>query len=139
MAKDMTQGKPSKMLITFAFSILVSSVLDYVYSATDSAMLSCYVNKHALGAISSIVPAITLITGVLSGLLSGFSITIGRAFGANNEEKIKKVLANGILIAVITVIPCALISFFLVNPIAAAMNVPEEFLSDAIAYFSIIL
>ena len=139
MAKDMTQGKPSKILIVFAMSILATSILDYVYSATDSAMLGHFVDKHALGAISSIVPAITLIQGVLLGLLSGFSITISRAFGSSDKEKIKKVIANAIFLAIVIIVPSMLISFFLVRPIAAAMNVPDEFLNDAVSYFSIII
>lgn len=139
MAKDMTQGKPSKILIVFAMSILATTILDYVYSATDSAMLGHFVDKHALGAISSIIPAISLIKGAILGMLSGFSITISRAFGANNDGRTKKVLANGIFLSFVIVLPCTLISFFFVQPIATALNVPEAFLDDAVAYFSIIM
>lgn len=139
MARDMTRGRPSKILITFAFSILTSSILNYVYNATDSAMVSYFVDKHALGAISSITPTITLIQGLLLGLLSGFSITISRAFGAKLKEKMKKALANGIFIAFLIVVPIMIISFFAASPITYAMNVPEQFRGDAIAYFLVII
>ena len=76
---------------------------------------------------------------MLLGLLSGFSITISRAFGSSDKEKIKKVIANAIFLAIVIIVPSMLISFFLVRPIAAAMNVPDEFFNDAVSYFSIIM
>ena len=139
MTKDLTKGNPSKILIIFALSILTTSVLDYVYGATDSAMLSYYVDKHALGAISSILPALSLIQGVVLGLLSGFSITMSRAFGSNSEDKTKKTVANGVFLSMVIILPSMLASLSLANPIANAMNVPEEFMDDALTYFFIIV
>ena len=139
MTKDLTKGNPSKILIVFALSILTTSVLDYVYGATDSAMLSYYVDKHALGAISSILPALSLIQGVVLGLLSGFSITMSRAFGSNSEDKTKKTVANGVFLSMVIILPSMLASLSLANPIANAMNVPEEFMDDALTYFFIIV
>ena len=86
MAKDLTQGGPTRLITAFAFSMLISSIMSYIYGTTDSLMVSYFVDPNALGAISAASPAISLIDGFACSTVSGFSLYAGKVFGARDEK-----------------------------------------------------
>lgn len=139
MVKDLTKGSPAKLIIAFALSMLASSMMSYVYSTTDSMMVSWYVDTHALGALSSISPAIGLIDGFLAATIGGFAIFAGRVFGSGDREHLRKLMANATILAAILVVPFTLLSCGGASLIVELMNTPESFRDNATVYFVIVL
>ena len=139
MTNDLTKGSTAKLISVFAFSFLITNILGLIYNTTDSIMVSNYVDKHALGAISAISPVLTLLQGFLSSTVSGFSICIGSTFGNGDHDRMRKLFANGISLTAVLVIPVLILACALSSPIVSLMNVQEPFFENAKAYFWIII
>ncbi|MBQ9773537.1 MAG: polysaccharide biosynthesis C-terminal domain-containing protein [Clostridia bacterium] len=139
MVKDLTQGRPVKVITMFALSMLASSMMSYVYSTTDSMMVSHFVNTHALGALSAVTPAIGMIDGFLASTVGGFAIFAGRVFGAGDHQRLRKLMANASMLTAVVVIPVAILMCVFCNQIVALMNTPESFRATATTYFTIVI
>ena len=139
MVKDLTRGNPTKLIIAFALSMLASSMMSYVYSTTDSMMVSRFVDTHALGAISAISPMMGLVDGFASATIGGFAIFAGRVFGSGDHAHLRKLMANASMLAAFLVIPLTLISCCGAGWIVALMQTPESFRGNATAYFLIVM
>lgn len=139
MVKDLTRGKPTRLIVMFALSMLASSMMSYVYSTTDSMMVSWYVDKHALGAISAISPMMGLIDGFASATIGGFAIFAGRVFGSGDYAHLRKLMANASMLAAIFVVPMTLISCGGASIIVSLMQTPESFHDNATVYFLIVM
>ncbi len=139
MTRDLTEGSPTRVLVMFTLSMIATSAMSYVYSMTDSMMASWFVSKYAMGAISSITPAYSLIDGFLSATISGFAIYAGRIFGAGDERRLRRIMGNAVLLSLILVVPVSVLSFLFAGQFATLMNVPTSFHADAAGYFAIIM
>ncbi len=139
MVKDLTKGQPLKLIVTFMLSMLVASIMSYVYSTTDSLMASWFVSPDALGAISSASPAYDLISGFASTTISGFSIFVGNIFGAGDLRKLRNVIANAVYLTVILTGFATLICVIFCRTFVLWMNTPDSFVDMATSYLSIVM
>ncbi len=139
MTRDLTQGSPMRVIVMFTLSMIATSAMSYVYSITDSIMVSRFVDTHAMGAISAISPAYAMLDGIMSAIVGGFAIYAGRVFGAGDKERLRRLMANAVMLSVIVVLPVSVFSAVFAGSFADLMNVPAGFRSDAIAYFAIIM
>lgn len=138
LAKDLTQGSPTRLIVSFALSLLVSSMMSYVYSTTDSLMVSHYVDPSALGAISAAAPAITLVDGFISSTVSGFSLLAGKIFGAKDEARLKNVMVHVVLLTAILVGASTVLCAVFCRPLVELMQTPASFVDMATSYFFIL-
>lgn len=139
LARDLTQGSPTRLIVSFALSMLVSSMMGYVYSTTDSLMVSHYVDPAALGAISAASPATGLIEGFAGSTVSGFSLYAGKLFGAGDERGLRRVMAQATLLTAILVGVATVLCTTFCRPLVLLMNTPESFVDMAVSYLTILL
>ncbi len=139
LAKDLTKGSPTRLIVMFAFSMLISSMMGYIYSTTDSLMVSHYVNPDALGAISAASPALSLVEVFASSTISGFSLYAGKLFGAKDEGGLKRVMAHATLLAAVFVGVATLICTVFCRNLVELMQTPESFIDMATSYLFILM
>ena len=137
MVKDLTKGSPTKLILRFAMAMLLSSVTRYIYTTTDSIMVSHFVHPDALGAISAATPANDFIEVLCFGILQGFPIFAGQVFGAGEVKKLKNVMANVVWLSAMLVGLATLIGTVFCRPLVLMMNTPEGFVDMAVTYFFI--
>lgn len=51
--KELTKGKPYKVLIFFALPILMSNIFQKIYNITDSKIVSLFISPDCLAAVGS--------------------------------------------------------------------------------------
>ena len=139
LTKDLTQGSPTRLIVTFTLSMLLSSMMGYIYGTTDSLMVSHYVDPAALGAISAASPASSLIEGFACATISGFSILAGRIFGSGDEKKLKNVMVHVLFLSAIFVGVATLICTVFCRPLVLLMQTPEGFVDMATNYLFILM
>lgn len=139
MVKDLTRGSPTKLIIMFALSMLASSMMGYVYSTTDSLMVSWWIDPDALGAISAASPASGLIEGFACATVGGFAILAGRVFGSGDVKRLKNIMANVVYLAILFVGAATLICTVFCRPLVLLMNTPEGFVDMATSYLFILM
>ena len=137
MTKDLTKGSPTRLIISFALSMLASGLMSYVYSTTDGLMVSWYVDVDALGAINAASPFNDLVVGFAASVISGFSILAGRIFGSGDLQRLRNVMANVVYLAAVLVGAATVICAVFCRTFVLMMNTPAGFVDMATTYLFI--
>ena len=138
MVRDLTKGSPTKLILGFVASMLVASMMSYVYNMTDSIMVGQFVSTDALGAISAASPLNMLLSNLSVTTVSGFCIVTGQMFGAGDKKGLRNLSANALYLTVAVTVLITVISIVICRPALEWMNTPVSFLDMATEYMNII-
>ena len=72
--KDLTKGKPSRLILAFALPIFLANLLQLTYSLVDTRIVGSFLGEEALAAVGATRSLRNLVIGFLMGLYNGFSI-----------------------------------------------------------------
>ena len=134
---NMTTGNPAKIIIKFAIPMMLSSIVQQLYSVVDSVILGQFVGKNALAAIGTTQAVIFLMVCLIIGLTMGTCIIASQLFGAKEYDKVKNVAGAAIYISFGAWILIAILGFIFSTPILKALGTPEEIFQDARRYLII--
>ena len=95
--KDLTKGKPSTLILSFALPVFLGNLLQLTYSLADTRIVGSFLKEDALAAVGATSPLSGLIIGFLMGLANGFAIVTAQKFGAGNREEVRKSFALSLL------------------------------------------
>lgn len=132
--KDLTQGSPMKLVVGFTLPLLFGFLFQQLYSFVDTAIVGKYLGSQALAAVGSTGSINFLILGFCMGICSGFSIPIAQAFGAKDEEELRRFVANAIYVAGAISIVLGVATALFCPTLLRLMNTPEEILANAVSY-----
>ncbi|MBE5948288.1 MAG: MATE family efflux transporter [Lachnospiraceae bacterium] len=105
MVKDMTEGKPIKLIMGFAVPMLIGNIFQQIYNLVDAAVVGRYVGDNALAAVGSTGSMLFFLVAFAGGLSGGAGIVIAQYFGSRQYDKLKKtVVALFYIIAVLTAV-----------------------------------
>ena len=138
MTKEMTTGKPYKLILSFALPMIFGNVFQQLYNMVDTIIVGKYVGVDALAAVGSTGAINFLVIGFALGICSGFSIPVAQSFGAGNHSQMRKYVANSIYLSVIASIILTVSTMLLTGPILRITNTPEEIYDDAYRYIIVI-
>ncbi len=139
MVKDMTEGKPLKLIISFAIPMLIGNIFQQIYNLVDAAVVGRYVGENALAAVGSTGSMMLFLVAFIIGLSGGAGIIISQYFGSKQYDKLKKtVVALFYLITVLTAV-AMLIGNLGLDWFLELLEVPVEnnVRADAKSYMSI--
>jgi putative MATE family efflux protein len=89
---DMTQGSVWKELILFSLPLLAGNIFQQLYNTVDSIVVGNFVSADALGAVTSLNPAINTLVGLFIGMSAGASVIISQAFGAGDRKLLRRAI-----------------------------------------------
>ena len=138
MAKEMTAGKPWKLIFFFSIPLLIGNVFQQLYSMVDTIIVGRFVSTQALAAVGSTGAISFLVLGFAMGITGGFSIVVAQKFGARDEEGVRSSIGMGIWLSILTTVILTVIAVATARPLLLLMNTPEDILADAILYIVII-
>lgn len=138
MTKNLTEGKPLKLILGFAVPILFGLLFQQLYNMVDTMIVGKILGSNALAAVGSTGSIMFLIIGFCMGLCSGFAIPMSQSFGAGDENALKKYIANSFWLCVIFGSVMTVSTGLLCKQILILMNTPDEILMDAYHYIVVI-
>ena len=138
MTRDLTEGSPMKLVISFALPLLFGVLFQQFYSFVDTAIVGRYLGAEKLAAVGATGSVNFLVIGLCLGLCSGFSIPIAQAFGAKDEGEVRRNVWHAVVLSGGMSLLFALAATLLCRPMLRLMNTPEEILNDSARYISII-
>ena len=53
MTKDMTQGKPLKLILAFSIPLLIGNIFQQFYNMVDSIIVGQFIGEEALAAVGA--------------------------------------------------------------------------------------
>lgn len=137
--KDLTKGKPSVLILTFALPIFLANLLQLTYSIVDTRIVGTFLGENMLAAVGATTTLSNLIIGFLLGLSNGFAIVTAQKFGAKDIRAVKKSFATAIILGVSTALVLTVAGLVFVHPILKFLNVPDELFKESASYISVII
>lgn len=106
---EMEKMDIKKLAIKTSLPMVVSMISISLYNIVDTIFVS-NISENALTAISLAAPIQSIITAIAIGIGIGVNSLLARTLGEKNDEKVKKVIINGILLTFINWIIIAIVS-----------------------------
>lgn len=138
MVKDLTQGKPMRIIIGFAIPLLLGMLFQQFYSLVDTVIVGKTLGVDALAAVGSTGSINFLIIGFCMGACAGFTIPIAQRFGAKDYDSMRKYVANSVWISAIFAVVMTIVTVALCRSILIWMRTPENILDGAYLYIVVI-
>ena len=95
---DMTAGSPMRLILTFAFPLLIGNLFQQVYSLVDTMVAGYFLGDSAIAAIGASASLCALLIDAAVGLNSGYAIIVTQRFGAHDDRGLKASIAGMILL-----------------------------------------
>lgn len=137
--KDLTKGKPSVLILTFALPIFLANLLQLTYSIVDTRIVGTFLGENMLAAVGATTTLSNLIIGFLLGLSNGFAIVTAQKFGAKDIRAVKKSFATAIILGVSTALVLTVAGLVFLHPILNFLNIPDELFKESASYISVII
>ena len=135
--KDMTQGKPGRLILSFALPLMVGNICQQLYTLVDTAIVGQFVGVEALASLGAADWLNWLVLGVVTGFTQGFGILMAQRFGAGDERGLRKSIALSAALSVGIALATTLISQLACAPVLKALNTPANIIDNAILYLRI--
>ena len=136
--RDLTEGNPMKLVISFAAPLLFGVLFQQFYSFVDTAIVGQYLGAKKLASVGATGSINFLVIGLCLGFCSGFSIPIAQAFGAKDENALRRYVYHAIVLSAVFSVFFGTAATLLCRPILRLMNTPEEILDSSVSYIGII-
>ena len=138
MAKDMTSGKPIKLIWNFTIPLLIGNLFQQFYNMADTFIVGRTIGVHALASVGSTGSIIFLILGFANGLTAGLAIPLAQRYGAKNYSGVKRSFYVSILISAVVAILLTILSMVFCRQILEIMQTPVEIIDGAYDYLMVI-
>ena len=139
MSKDLTQGRPFRVLLQFSLPVIAGNLFQLFYTLADTVIVGRTLGAQALAAVGSTTIVIYFVLCFVQGFTGGFGICLAQSFGARDDNGQRSSAAVSWLLSagfavIITVLFCAL-----AHPILRWMRTPEDIYAEAYSYMFIVL
>ena len=138
MAKDMTSGKPIKLIWNFTIPLLIGNLFQQLYNMADTFIVGRTIGVHALASVGSTGSIIFLILGFANGLTAGLAIPLAQRYGAKNYSGVKRSFYVSTLISAVVAILLTIFSMVFCRQILEIMQTPVEIIDGAYDYLMVI-
>ena len=124
--KNLTEGKILKTMLIFALPMILGNLLQQVYNIADTMVVGRFLGAEALAAVGSAYTLMTFLTSVIIGLCMGSGAVFSIAYGAGNQQELKKsIWVSFVFVGIITIVMNATV-FIWTRPILRLLQIPEE-------------
>lgn len=138
MVRDMTQGKPMKLILDFSLPLLFGFLFQQFYSLADTVIVGRTLGVQALAAVGATGSVNFLIIGFCMGVCNGFGIPIAQKFGAKDEVGLRKFVANSVYLSIIFAVVMTIVVVLLCRPLLELMQTPSDIIDRSYQYIVII-
>lgn len=138
MTKDMTTGRPAKIIFDFTLPIFLGNVFQQFYSMADTIIVGKFVGNSALAAVGACGTLMFLILGFLMGMTAGFTVVTAQHYGAGNQETMRKSVVSAMFLSAVVSLLFTVLSMMFMKNILKWMNTPADMFEQAYGYIMVI-
>lgn len=136
--KDMTQGRPASLILTFALPLMLGNVFQQLYTVVDTAVVGKSMGVDALAALGAADWLNWMMLGLVQGLTQGFGIRMAQQFGARQDESLRSTVGASVLLTLVSSVLLVLCSQLIAEPVLRLLKTPESILNDSVLYLRIV-
>ncbi len=132
--RDMTQGSPMKLILSFSLPLLGGLLFQQMYSFMDTMVVGGVLGTEALAAVGDTGSLNFLINGFCTGICSGFAIPIAQAFGAKDEMEMRRYVMHSVYLCAVISVLMGLLTGFFSPQLLRLLQTPEDIIHMSVAY-----
>ena len=136
--KDMTQGKPLKLIIGFAIPMLIGNIFQQIYNVADTVIVGRFLGESALAGVGSTGTLTYFLLALVSGMCNGAGLVVAQCFGCGNKERLAKTVTALVWVAGMLTGIMSLIGIFGAEFFLRLLSVPENVMGYSAEYLHII-
>lgn len=137
MTKDLTVGKPSKVLWFYTIPMFVSVVFQQLYNIADSVIAGKFAGENALAAVGASYPITMIFMAIAVGSNIGCSVVIAQLFGAKDYRRMKTAVTTTLLGGLILSAVLTAGGIGGTREMLRLLNTPENIFEDGGVYLKI--
>ena len=137
MIKDLTVGKPEKVLWRFCIPLFGSVIFQQFYNLADSFVAGKFIGENALASVGNSYEITLIFIAFAFGCNIGCSVIVSQFFGAKNYGELKTAVYTAMITSAVvcTVLMCLGIGFC--DTLLHMIRTPEELFADSKLYLDI--
>lgn len=137
--KDLTKGKPIRLILLFAVPLFVGQLFQLFYSLADTRIVGQTLGDEALAAVGATTTLSDMLLSFLNGLTNGFAIVIATCFGAKDERQMKKAMGGTILLGSCCAAVLSGLCLLNMSGLLKLLNISPELFAAARGYIGIVI
>ncbi len=134
---DMVNAPILPNIIRFSIPLMISSMLQLLFNATDIIVVGQYAGPTALAAVGSTASITFLIITIFMGLAVGVNVVVAKLFGAKDEKGMSDAVHTSIFISIVVGIVLIFVGYFSARPLLELMGSPDDVIDQATLYMQI--
>jgi len=135
--QSMTTGKIAPLLITFALPLMAGNIFQELYTVVDTMIVGQFLGVAALAAVGNGGWITWMLLGAVQGFTQGFANPVAQAFGAGDKERVRKNMANSIVLTAVISLVLLAIGEAVMIPLLKLLNTPAEIFDMSLLYLRI--
>ena len=135
---DLTKDPILWSILVFAVPIFISNAFQQLYNTADTMIVGNVLGDKSLAAIGAAGAVYELLVGFSVGVGNGFSLVIGRYYGAGDEDMVKRSAAGSMVIGAGIVLGIMAASMLGMKPLLILLDTPSNIFEETYSYIIII-
>ena len=138
MTKDLTEGRPMKLVLGFAIPVMFGLLFQQLYNMVDTMIVGKILGEDALAAVGATGSINFFVIGFCCGLCNGFAIPVAQEFGARKDSGRRRTVANSVWLCLGFAVIMTIITVFFCRDILEIMNTPKDLIDRSYNYIVVI-
>jgi putative MATE family efflux protein len=134
---DMLSGPLVPSFIKFALPLILSTLLQILYNAADVAAVGNLASTDDVAAVGATTILVNIFVVFVANVPVGSNIIAARAYGANDDEKLKRIVSTSYTVSIMLGIVFMIFGEFLTKPLLNLTNCPPEIIDKSALYMQI--
>ena len=134
---NMTEGPLFRKMLSFAFPLMLSGMLQLLFNAVDVIVVGKCVGDTALAAVGSTGALVNLIIGLFMGLSVGTNVLCAQGYGSGRERDVQETVHTSVAISLIFGVVLGIFGFVFARTFLKWMSSPENVIDQASLYLKI--
>ena len=137
MVKNLTEGKPLKLLFFFALPMVIGNFFQQLYNMVDSMVVGKFVGEDALAAVGSSFPVVFLAVAIAAGLSMGCTVVISQLFGAGQIREMKTTISTALIALGVIGLAIMAAGELAAGPLLKLLGTDADIMADSLTYLRI--
>lgn len=137
MNRDLTVGKPSKVLWQFCLPLFGSIIFQQLYNIADSLVAGKFIGENALAAVGNGYEVTLLFLAVAFGCNIGCSVIAAQKYGARQYGETKTAIYTSLISTGVVCLVLMAIGFLGLDSLLRLIKTPDNVFADCRCYLDI--
>ena len=134
--KDMTGGRPLKLIVTFALPLMLGNMGQQLYMVVDGIVVGQGVGVDALAALGATDWTCWMLLWMAQGFAQGFSVLAAQRFGAGDLQGLRRGVAMSVVLGLGLSVVLTALGLGLARPLLTLLGTPEDIFPGAMEYIT---